>query len=158
MVDTTSSPSSRLIPNAKRLIYILTVTGFLTFMVSCSSSSTGSNGGGDGGGNGGDDDTRQPTFTNVQQIFNGSCGGSGCHIDERTSGVRLDTYDNATNSVGDQYGILVIQPGDADGSPLVDKIEPDPEHGERMPLGQGALPQDDIDLIREWINQGANNN
>jgi len=123
----------------------------------CSSSSTDPN----GGGNDDDppmDEPMDPTFTNVQQIFNGNCGGSGCHIGERTSGVRLDSYDNVTTSVGDQYGELVVQPNDADGSPLVDKIEANPQFGVRMPRNGSALSDEQIQLIRDWINDGAPNN
>ncbi len=98
----------------------------------------------------------EPTFANVQMIFNQNCGN--CHIGARESGVRLDSYDNVINSVGDQYGIEVVQPGDADGSPLIDKIEPNPQFGSRMPENGSYLSSDRIDQIREWINQGAENN
>jgi hypothetical protein len=123
----------------------------------CGSSSTSPNNGGNGnGGNGMDQD---PTFTNVQTIFNNSCSGSGCHINERTNGVRLDSYDNAINSVGTQYGTEVIVPGEPGNSPLIDKISnDDPEFGDRMPEGRAALSDDKIALIREWIDQGAQNN
>lgn len=104
---------------------------------------------------------REPTFTNVSQIFNGSCGGSSCHLSEPfENGVNLSSYDNVMNSVGEQYGKEIVEPGDAshDASPLVDKINADPRFGERMPLNGGALPQEDIDLIEEWISNGAQNN
>jgi hypothetical protein len=121
-------------------------------------SSTGPNGGNGGNGDNGNEPPPEPTFSNVADIFNSSCGGSGCHIDERTNGVRLDSYTNVTESEGTQYGELVVQPDDADGSPLVDKIEPSPEHGERMPVGGPYLSDDEISLIREWIDEGAQNN
>ena len=97
-----------------------------------------------------------PTFENVQMIFNQNCGS--CHIGGSENGVRLDSYENVINSVGDQYGIKVVQPGDANGSPLVDKIEPNPQFGSRMPEDGPFLSSDRINQIKEWINEGAENN
>ena len=123
----------------------------------CGGSSTGSNGGNNGG-NGGNEIGMEPTFSNVQQIFQQSCGGAGCHISQRTNGVRLNTYQNVIESRGSTYGELIVQPGDADGSPLVDKIEPNPDIGSRMPENGYFLSEDRINQIRQWINDGAENN
>jgi len=106
--------------------------------------------------NGGDEIGSEPVFTNIQAIFEQNC--ATCHIGNRTNGVRLDSYSNVVESVGDQYGRNVVQPEDADGSPLVDKIEPNPQFGDRMPQGGPFLSQDRIDQIRAWIDQGAENN
>src|SRR6185503_1545972 len=46
-------------------------------------------------------------------------------------------------------------PGNADQSYIVQKISGTAAVGGRMPLGQAALPQDRIDLIRSWIAAGA---
>lgn len=141
-----------------RTILFTVVCSFALLMAACGDSSTGTNGGGDDNGNG-EDPPPEPTFENVQNIFNSSCGGSGCHIGERTSGVQLDSYDNVMGSEGDQYGELVVQEGDANGSPLVDKIESsNPQFGDRMPLGGPYLSSDDINLIKDWIDEGAENN
>lgn len=150
----------------KTLIQQIQRTGFLLLMViimlglnACGGSSTGTNGGnGNGDDNGGNEIGTEPTFTNVQQIFEQSCGGSGCHIGERTFGVRLDGYDNVMESEGQQYGKLIVQPGNASESPLVDKIEPNPDNGERMPKNGSPLTDDRINQIKEWINNGAENN
>ena len=130
------------------------------FLSGCGGSSTGANGGNNGGngGNGGNEIGTEPTFTNVQQILQQSCGGSNCHINQRTSGVRLDSYQNVTESEGQQYGKRIVQPNDADGSPLVDKIEPNPDNGVRMPENGNYLSDERINQIREWINDGAPNN
>ena len=48
----------------------------------------------------------------------------------------------------------VVVPGDPDASGLVDKIEPNPDHGSRMPQG-GELSDAEIALIRQWISEGA---
>lgn len=127
-------------------------------LVSCGDNSTGPNGG-NGGGNGngnGNEIGTEPTFSNVLQIFEANCGG--CHIGSSTSGVQLDSYDNVINSVGNQYGENVVNPGDAANSPLVDKIEASPQQGDRMPQGGSPLSSDRIAQIREWIDNGAENN
>lgn len=142
-------------PKQSWLVVVICSLGLL--ITSCGDSSTSPNGGENGGGN--DDPPAEPTFTNVQEIFNNSCGGSNCHLNSARSGVQLNNYENVMNSEGVQYGELVVQPNDADGSPLVDKIESDnPQEGERMPQGGPYLSNDEIDLIKEWINNGAENN
>lgn len=92
----------------------------------------------------------------VLPIFTASC--VGCHVGERTSGVALGSYEQVTTSVGEQYGERVVATGDAGASPLIDKIGPSPRFGERMPLGRGALAQDQIAVIRTWIDDGALDN
>lgn len=89
--------------------------------------------------------------TEIQTIFNASC--TSCHGGQ--SGVTLTSYSATINSVGAQYGTNIVIAGNADGSPLVDKIEPNPQFGGRMPNSQG-LSQDQIDKIKAWINEGAN--
>lgn len=142
----------------KRLLPVLLCTIGL-IVGACGSSSTGpDNGGNNNDGNNGSKPP-EPTFSNVQPIFNNSCGGSGCHINGSTNGVRLDSYDNVINSVGTQYGTEVVVASEPDNSPLVDKISNDnPEFGERMPEGGPPLSDEDISLIREWIANGAQNN
>lgn len=99
----------------------------------------------------------EPTFSNVQQILRTSCSGSNCHIGQATNGVRLDSYQNVTQSHGDQYDKLIVQAGDAAVSPIIDKLEADPQFGSQMPFGRSPLSDDQIDLIRQWINNGAQN-
>jgi len=95
----------------------------------------------------------------IQPIFNTTCGGSGCHTSGGSAnGVNLAGYAQAINSVGINYGGRVIISGNANSSPLVDKIEPSPEHGSRMPLGRSPLTNTQIETIRVWINEGASNN
>ncbi len=96
--------------------------------------------------------------TQIQPIFNNSCGGSACHTNGGSrSNVDLSTYQDAINSIGALYQTEVIKPGNADNSPLVDKLDSNPEFGSQMPLGRRISSQD-IGLIIAWINQGAENN
>ena len=94
----------------------------------------------------------------VLPIFAGSCSGVGCHVGETTNGVRLDSHERVTSSIGLQYGGPIVVPGDAAASPIVDKITPNPEFGVRMPFGRAPLPAAQIELIRTWIDEGANDN
>ena len=55
--------------------------------------------------------------------------------------------------------LLRIAPGDPDNSYLVWKIEGRPEiAGAQMPRGRAPLPQEQIDVIRQWIADGAQDN
>ena len=94
----------------------------------------------------------------IQPIFNTSCGGTGCHINNRRSGVNLTTYTQTMNSTGSAYGRDIVIAGDADTSPLADILGPDPSASRRMPLNASPLTAEEISLIRSWINQGALNN
>jgi len=94
----------------------------------------------------------------VAPIFQASCAGSGCHVNNSRNGVELTTYSTTMASVGTNYGSKVVIAGNASLSPLVDKIEANPANGARMPDGRAALSQAKIDLIRRWINEGALNN
>lgn len=86
----------------------------------------------------------------IQPIFNSNC--VSCH--GGTSNVRLNNYSATMNSVGSRYGRLIVVPGDADDSPLVEKLNPNPTHGNRMPNNSG-LPSEQIALIEQWVNEGA---
>jgi hypothetical protein len=125
-------------------------------MAGCGDSSTDANNGGNGNGNGNGETEigTAPTFNNVSQLFANYC--ADCHTSAQQSGVRLNNYNNVIESVGDQYGTLVVQPGDADNSPLVDKIESsNPQFGVRMPEGGPFLSEERINQIKAWIDDGA---
>lgn len=96
--------------------------------------------------------------TEVQPIFNQSCAGFGCHVGESTNGVNLSSHAQALASRGIQYGGAVILAGNGAGSPLINKVNPNPTHGSRMPLGKAPLSGSQINTIRTWIDQGAANN
>ena len=85
----------------------------------------------------------------VMPIFETYC--SECHSEENTElGLRLDSYEGAM--AGSDYG-TVIEAGDADGSLLVDMIS----SGD-MPEDGDPVPADLLEIIKTWINEGAENN
>lgn len=88
----------------------------------------------------------------IQPIFNANC--TNCH--GGNSGLTLTSFEALMGSTGFQYGSNIVVPGDPDASGLVDKIEPSPQFGNQMPPPSGGLSQGEIDLIRQWITEGAN--
>lgn len=88
----------------------------------------------------------------IQPIFSSNC--ISCHGGQ--NGVTLSSYDAVMNSVGSQYGTNIVAPGQPNNSPIVDKVEPNPQFGVRMPQGGPYLSNEQIDLIRTWIEEGAN--
>lgn len=96
-----------------------------------------------------------------QQVFTPSCATSGCH-DAITSiaGLDLSSTDDSYNElVGVASlcaGKLRVVPGDIAASYLVDKVgDGDSYCGSLMPLGLPALDSDELQLLRDWIAQGA---
>ncbi len=87
----------------------------------------------------------------IRPIFERHC--YECHGPTAAEGgLRLTSRETAFTP-GD-YGIEVITPGSAELSLLHDRlIESDPE--ERMPHKREALSPDEIELVRRWIEAGA---
>ena len=54
--------------------------------------------------------------------------------------------------------ILRVRPRDATNSYLVIKLEGRQLEGRTMPVGRPAVSSDEIDLIRDWIDSGAQDN
>ena len=100
-------------------------------------------------------------FSEIQaEVFTPTCAVSGCHTGAAApQGLRLDEANS--------YGLLVdvasmevpsllrVEPGDPDNSYLIQKLEGTADVGEQMPFGGTPLPQASIDVIRQWIIEGA---
>jgi ankyrin repeat protein len=84
----------------------------------------------------------------VQPIFKTYC--IGCHgPTQQMNGFRLDRRSNAMRG----GTIAVIGPGNSAGSRLYQRLIGD-QYGLRMPP-TGPLPQEKIDVIKAWIDEGA---
>lgn len=85
----------------------------------------------------------------VAPIFEARC--VECHGEESTElGLRLDSYEGLM--AGSDYG-TVVEAGDPDGSLLIDMME----SGD-MPEDGDAVPPEEIEIIKTWISEGAENN
>lgn len=74
-----------------------------------------------------------------------------CHSEESAElGLKLDTYEGVM--AGSDYG-TVVEAGDADGSLMIDMIL----SGD-MPDGGDPVPADQIEILKTWVNEGAENN
>ena len=93
----------------------------------------------------------------IQPIIQARCiechatGGQGFEA----SGLNMETYESLMN--GTKFG-PVIKPGDAISSTLTRLIEGKADPSIRMPHGKEPITDEQIKLIKEWINQGAKNN
>ena len=74
-----------------------------------------------------------------------------CHSQENAElGLMLDSYEGTM--AGSDYG-TVVEPGDPDGSLLVDMIA----SGD-MPEDGDPMPAEELEIIKTWIAEGAENN
>lgn len=93
----------------------------------------------------------------VEPILQKHC--VSCHqpggIGYQRSGVDLRSYQGVMK--GTKYG-AVVKPGHAYTSNLMVLVEGRADPSIRMPYHKQPLVQDDIDTLREWINQGAKDN
>ena len=108
----------------------------------------------------------QPTLTSIQaNVFTPSCAKSLCHAGPGAqAGLRLDpgfSWGLLVNFVSSQDMMRTrVIPTDPDGSFLIQKLEGAVGIiGARMPAdGPPYLQQATIDVIRQWIQNGALNN
>jgi hypothetical protein len=112
-----------------------------------------------GSGSGGAGDMLVPTFDSIQtNVFEPLC--AHCHSGANApAGLRLDAANSYALLVGvastEQPGVLRVAPGNPNASYVIHKLEGTAAVGERMPAGLPPLPQSDIDVIRQWIADGA---
>ena len=124
---------------------------------------------GDGTGLDVDDGSGEVTLSgDVQPIFTGNCLFSGCHAGSSPQeGMNLgagQAFSNVVNVAARQASMNRVTPNQPDNSYLVHKVQG--THldvgvggsGSRMPLNRSPLSQSDIDLIRAWIQAGAQSN
>jgi hypothetical protein len=93
----------------------------------------------------------------VQPILKKYCldchvpGGSGYDA----SGFDMSSHESLMK--GGKYGAFVI-PGDPFGSNLMVLVEGRAHPSIRMPHGREKLSEDEIELLRTWVQEGAKNN
>lgn len=123
-------------------------------------------GGGGGGGYGGGGTqlpplSFDPTFSAIQtNVFSPTCATAGCHVGANAQeGLMLDSSNSYALLVGvassEVSTILRVAPSDPNNSYLIQKLEGTASVGVRMPEGRPALAQSTINIIRQWITDGA---
>src|SRR5688572_31661036 len=100
----------------------------------------------------------EPNFNSIQaNVFDQYC--VHCHSGANAPArLRLEAANSYANLVGVpsvETGVLRVAPGNANNSYLIQKVEGTAAVGERMPAGLPPLAQEDINVIRQWIGEGA---
>jgi len=105
------------------------------------------------------------TLSQIQaQVFTPIC--SGCHSGPTSnslpSGMNLtagNSFTSLVNVPSIEVGTIDrVEPGDPDNSYLIQKLMGTAAVGSRMPQGGPFLDQATMDMIREWITDGAADN
>ena len=81
-----------------------------------------------------------------------------CHAEEKMSPSELDmdTYEQIMK--GGKHGVVIV-PGKADSSFIIQKISQTPPFGDPMPMKRKTpFPEDTLKILKTWINQGAKDN
>jgi hypothetical protein len=135
----------------------------LALLASCAGEGSTVGAPGDGG-NGG---SGTASYASVQsEIFDRRCTSASCHSSVARQGglslVARESYENLVNvepqnPAAVAAGWLRVVPDIPDQSFLLRKLTGDlaPGEGSPMPLGGAPLNQEEIDLIRDWIADGA---
>jgi len=117
-------------------------------------------GGDSSSGPGGALDT-DPSFV-VQPIFTSNCSTLDCHGAAEQAGLKLSAGDARTELVNvastSEPAFLRVATSDSDTSYVIIKLDGNQNVGGRMPLGGQPLDADEIQLIRNWIDEGAKDN
>ncbi|MDH3857529.1 MAG: Ig-like domain-containing protein, partial [Gammaproteobacteria bacterium] len=105
------------------------------------------------------------TLQSIQDnVFTPTCASSGCHDGPIGPGLPAgQDLSTLASSFASLVGVASVQvpsllrvnPGNANSSYLVQKLEGTAASGSQMPLGGNPLSQTTIDTIRDWINAGA---
>ena len=91
----------------------------------------------------------QVDYSEIQTIFNNNCGN--CHLGSSSGGLNLSSYTNVMSGGND--GAVII-PYDHAASVIYDRITREESATGDMPP-TGSLSQSQIDLIAQWIDEGA---
>lgn len=115
-----------------------------------------------------DTDTLEATLSSIQSnIFTPTCATSSCHSSATSSGgLSLSDGDSFGELVGVESdgasGVNLVTAGDVDASYLINKLEGTQATvgggGSTMPKGGAALSDEEIQTIRDWIDNGAEDN
>ena len=109
-----------------------------------------------------DPDTLMPTLSSIQSlVFTPQC--VMCHGDDvAEAGLNLEdgtSFASLVNVPSTQVALDLVEPNDAENSYLIHKLDGrDGIVGDRMPYDAEFLSEADIEVIKQWINDGAQDN
>lgn len=84
----------------------------------------------------------------ILPFINSTCGRTNCHDEiSQVEGLVLKSYEGV---------MKIVKPNNPGDSELMEVII-ETDEGKRMPLGDSALTNEQINLISKWILQGAKN-
>jgi len=111
-------------------------------------------------GTSGDNDTTSVVDTvffaaDVLPIFQANCNGGACHVPGPEPNTGLSLKDYASVISGSNTRDVVI-PGNAQDSELIKRLEGRSQPS--MPAGRPLLSEATIQVVRDWIDQGALDN
>lgn len=148
--------------NVKTRTVIFSLT-WLTIVAGCGGPTVMPGGGNDGDSDGGSNGDTISFARDVQPILTMFC--STCHVEDgladlRGIALRLTEAEALDGLIGGMSvqnpSFAFVVPGDSSSSLLFLKISMvDPPVGDRMPFAILPLKDDEIAIIREWIDQGA---
>lgn len=93
-------------------------------------------------------------------VFTPTCATSGCHSGAAPpAALNLEAANSHAMLVGiassQDMGLLRVNPGNPNASYLIQKLEGTASSGQQMPPTGNPLAQAEIDVIRQWITDGA---
>ena len=150
--------------NVKTRSVIFSVA-FLTIVAGCGGATVMPGGGDDGDSDGGSNGDTISFASDVQPILTMFC--ATCHMEtgaadtnDPSIALRLTEAEALDGLIGGMSvqnpSFSFVVPGDSSSSLLFLKISMvDPPVGDRMPFALAPLEDDEIAIIREWIDQGA---
>ncbi|WP_301103350.1 c-type cytochrome domain-containing protein [Propionivibrio sp.] len=93
----------------------------------------------------------------VQPILKQYC--LECHVEGgdgyTKSGLLMTSHESLMK--GTKFG-SIIKPGDSLSSVLIMLVEGRADPSIKMPHGKASMPQDKIEVLKQWVVQGARNN
>ena len=102
-----------------------------------------------------------PTLASIQDnVFTVSCAVPGCHCGAGAQhGLRLDPGFSAGSLINvaspRDPNLIRVVPGDPDASFIIQKLDGTQTVGARMPDGGPYLTTATVNVIRQWIQNGA---
>jgi hypothetical protein len=90
----------------------------------------------------------------ILQTYCAECHAEGGKGYEK-SGLLLTSYDSVMK--GTRFG-SIVKPGDALSSTVIMLVEGRADPSIKMPHGKEQMPKDKIEILKQWVTQGAKNN